>query len=220
MACSSLAARRALLLPSSERAHPWFGPARPAHLPWRLSLSSHGAHPARIVTLSTRPPLRPWRPSQPRRPCASLYNQFRSRPSHYRHSARRLLLAPAAHVELPRCPRCRNFSGRALLCPDHQPPILVFLPLKNSRHALRPHRVREAIVGFWFDQLVIDLAGVVEPSNRRTPSLVASGLYAYCRRPSSRCLCSSIYLTLPYRRRVRRTSFFPARPRRTLNPER
>jgi hypothetical protein len=47
-------------------------------------------------------------------------------------------------VEHPRCPSRRNFLGRALLCPDHQHPIPVFLPLKNSRRALHPRRVREA----------------------------------------------------------------------------
>jgi hypothetical protein len=35
-----------------------------------------------------------------------------------------------------------------------------------------------------------------------------------------RRVCSSIYVTLLYRRRARRTSFFPARSRRTLNPRR
>ena len=52
-----------------------------------------------------------------------------------------------ARAYLPRvsaqpCSPC----AAALFCPDYQHPTPVFSPLKNSRRALRPHRVCEAVV--------------------------------------------------------------------------
>jgi hypothetical protein len=85
-------------------------------------------------------------------PCCAEFTPARSSPSSslrrgpsFLHARSSLLAAESP----ARCPCRRNFLGRALLCPDHQPPIPVFSSLKNSRRALRPRRIRETVVELW-----------------------------------------------------------------------
>jgi hypothetical protein len=91
-------------------------------------------------------------------------------------------------VESPaRCLCHRNFPSCALLCPDHQPTIPVFSPLKNSRRTLRPRRVREAVVellSFFFASCAHHAAAFVFLASPNVRSRSSSPVRP-CRRASS-----------------------------------